>query len=124
MRIGWLKSPHHNRLLNNPKPLFPQRDEGSVNLATHLSINGIGYAGAAWFGKPFDEKGDVYALAHQIFVEHKDVTYTDANFLSDALILRCRGAAHSYGSLHVQDEPHGTECVGEFQHFSIAERLH
>src|SRR5260221_14529427 len=115
-RFGCLHTPHHKRLLNNPKPLFPHRDEGGVNLATHFAINGIGYAGAAWFAKPSDEKGDVYALAHQVVVEHKDVSYTDANFVGDALALRRLGAPPSYGSLHVQDEPHGTEGVREFQH--------
>ena len=87
----------------------------------HLPIGLFGEANRARLANPFEARGDIDAIAHQIAVGLLDhVAEMDPDAELDAAIFRHSGAAFGHAGLHLDRATHGVDHAAKFDEESIA----
>ena len=90
----------------------------------HLPIGLFGEANRARLANPFEARGDIDAIAHQIAVGLLDhVAEMDADAELDAAIFRHSGAAFGHAGLHLDRATHGVDHAAKFDEEPIAGAL-
>ncbi len=95
-----------------------------IEPAFHLPIGLFGEANRARLANPFEPRGDIDAIAHQIAVGLLDhVAEMDADAELDAAIFRHSGAAFGHAGLHLDRAAHGVDHAAKFDQEPIAGAL-
>ena len=92
--------------------------------ALHLPIGVLGKADRARLGDPFQPRGDVDAVAHQVAVALlDDVAEMNADAEDDAAILGHAGVALDHGVLNFDRAAHGVDDAAELDDRAVAGAL-
>jgi hypothetical protein len=103
-----------NRPLNVLELGRPEIGDGHIEPAAHLSIGVLGQADRARPSDPFEPRGDVDAVAHQIAVALlDDVAQVDADPELDAALGRQASVALDHAVLHLDRAAHGVDHAAE-----------
>ena len=92
-----------------------------VEPAAHLAVGVLGEADRAGIGDPFEARGDIDAIAHQIAVRLLDyVAEMDADAELDPALGRQTGIALDHAVLHLDCATHGVDHAAEFDEAAVA----
>ena len=95
-----------------------------VEPAAHLAVGVLGEADRAGIGDPFEARGDVDAVAHQIAVALlDDVAEMNADAKLDAALGRQAGVALDHAGLHFDRAAHGVDHAAELDEAAVAGAL-
>jgi hypothetical protein len=97
--------------------------DGEIEPRLHLPIGVLGEADRARHGDPFEPRGDVDAVAHQIAVALHDVAQMYADAELDAPILGHAGIALHHRILDLDRAAHGVDDATELHQRAVAVRL-
>ena len=90
----------------------------------HLPIGIFGEADSARLGDPFQPRGDIDAVAHQVAVALLDhIAEMDADAKLDAALGRKTGVALDHAVLHLDGAAHGVDHAAELNEASVAGAL-
>ena len=95
-----------------------------VEPAAHLTIGVLGQTDRAGLGDPFEPRGDIDAVAHQIAVALlDDVAQMNADAELDAPLGRHAGIALDHAVLHFDRAAHGVDHAAELDEAAVAGAL-
>ena len=90
----------------------------------HLAIGVLGQADRAGRGNPFQPRGDIDAVAHQVAVALlDDIAQMDADAELDAALGRQAGVALDHAVLHFDGAAHGVDDAAELDERPVAGAL-
>ena len=91
-----------------------------VEPAAHLPIGVLGEADGSRPGNPFEARGDVDAVAHQVAVALlDDVAQMNADAEFDAALRRQAGVALDHAVLHLDGAAHGVDHAAELDENAV-----
>src|SRR4029077_8617973 len=103
------------------------RGEGGarhVEPAAHLAVGVLGEADRAGIGDPFEARGDIDAIAHQIAVRLlDDVAKVNADAELDAALGRQAGVAFDHAGLHFDRAADGVDHAAKLDEAAVAGAL-
>jgi hypothetical protein len=92
-----------------------------VEPAAHLAVGVLGEADGAGIGDPFEARGDIDAVAHEVAVAFLDhVAEMDADSELDAAFRRQAGVALDHASLHFDGATHRVHHAAELDERAVA----
>jgi hypothetical protein len=92
-----------------------------IEPAAHLAVGVLGEADRAGIGDPFEARGDIDAIAHQITVRLLDyVAKMDADAELDPALGRQADVALDHAGLHFDRAPHCVDHAAELNKTAVA----
>ena len=93
--------------------------------ALHLAVGVFGKTDGAWLGDPFQSRGNIDAVAHQVAVALlDDIAEMDADAKLDATLRRKAGVAFDHAVLHFDGAAHRVDYAAELDDASVTRALH
>jgi hypothetical protein len=93
---------------------------GEVKPSLDLTIGVLGEADRSWLGVPFQSRGDIDALAHQVAVGLlDDVAEMNADPELEAAMRRQTSIAVGHAILYLNRAAHGVDCAAKLDNDSV-----